>query len=350
VSLLRGILITESSDALSDFIPLKNPLDAGEKQVMTMRIATRAIALVTIPVFTFSSIPIADAAGRTTSSIVNTILNGKGAPKSSLGLDGDFYIDTRSLLLYGPKRKGKWPTPINIQGPTGPSGSDGKNGSDGKAASTANISSVTGPQGIQGEKGDKGETGLPGASGTPGAMGPAGPAGASGPAGAPGANGSNGGQGPAGATGAQGPAGAKGETGTVGPSEVSVIDIPETILGTSVGYTFAASETFGALKANSSYSFEMFIRGSSNILGLVLGVDVLAAGGILQFSSARSDFRNTNYSTAPATYGFVIKGTIQVAGADSSFIVRIIDAYGDSGASPITFTGKAYITLVGSIK
>ncbi|CAN2210538.1 Collagen triple helix repeat [Candidatus Nanopelagicaceae bacterium] len=184
-----------------------------------MRIATRAIALVTISISTITSTPIADAAGRSATAAVNTILNGKGAPKGSLGIDGDFYIDTRSLLIYGPKIKGKWPTPKSIQGPTGPSGSDGKNGSDGKSASTANINSVSGPQGIQGEKGEKGEAGLPGA---PGAMGPAGPAGAIGPAGSPGASGSNGAQGPAGpagatgSAGAQGPAGAKGETGTAG--------------------------------------------------------------------------------------------------------------------------------------
>ena len=191
---------------------------------MTMKIATRAIALVTVVISTISSTSIADAAGRSATAAVNTILNGKGVPKSSLGINGDFYIDTRSLLLYGPKTKGKWPTPKSIQGPTGPSGSDGKNGSDGKSASTSNINSVSGPQGIQGEKGDKGEAGLPGA---PGAMGPAGPAGASGPAGPPGASGSNGAQGPAGATGAtgspgaQGIQGAKGETGTSGFSNLS---------------------------------------------------------------------------------------------------------------------------------
>jgi len=186
---------------------------------LKMRFAARAIALVTISISTAASIPAADAAGRSTTAAVNTILNGKGSPKSSLGINGDFYIDTRSLLLYGPKTKGKWPTPKSIQGPTGPSGSDGKNGSDGKSVSTSNINSVSGPQGIQGEKGEKGEAGLPGA---PGAMGPAGPAGASGPAGPPGASGSNGAQGPAGATGAtgspgaQGAVGAKGETGTSG--------------------------------------------------------------------------------------------------------------------------------------
>jgi hypothetical protein len=289
----------------------------------------------------------AAAAGRTITTPANTILNGKGAPKSSLGIDGDFYIDVRSLLIYGPKRKGKWPTPQNLQGPTGASGNDGKNGADGKSASTSNVNSVTGQQGPQGavgpqgEKGEKGDSGLPGAQGLAGLPGTSG---ASGPAGPAGANGSNGAQG------AQGPAGATGATGPAGPSEVTVVTIPQFTLGTSVGYTFSASESFGNLRANSSYKFEIFIRANSNILGLVLGADVLAAGGSLNFSYIRSDFRNVNYSSAPATYGFLISGTIQISGADSSLVLRIIDAYGDSGAAPLTFTGKAYITLVGAIR
>jgi hypothetical protein len=156
----------------------------------------------------------AAAAGRSTTTVLNTILNGKGAPKSSIGIDGDFYIDTRSLLIYGPKRKGKWPAPQSIQGPTGPSGTDGKNGSDGKTVSTSNVNTVVGPQGIQGPigpvgpQGEKGEQGLPGVAGAPG---PAGPAGASG---------SNGAPGPVGPTGPAGAPGAKGETGTSGISEV----------------------------------------------------------------------------------------------------------------------------------
>lgn len=301
-------------------------------------------AVVAVLMATFSSFPYANGAGRSTTAVVNTILNGKGAPKSSLGIDGDFYIDVRSLLIYGPKTKGKWPTPQNIQGPTGPSGSDGKNGADGKAISTANVNTVVGPQGPQGPTGPTGPQGEKGEAGLPGAMGPAGPAGSAGASGPAGANGSTGAQGPAGATGATGPAGA------AGPSEVTVVDIPQFTLGTSVGYTFIASDAFGTLKANSAYKFDIYIRANSNTVGLVLGADLLAAGGTLNFSYIRSDSRNANYSTAPASYGFVITGTIQVTGADSSLVLRVIDAYGDSGAAPLTFSGKAYITLVGAIK
>ena len=65
------------------------------------------------------------AAGRSSTAVINTVLNGKGAPSNTLGINGDFYIDTRSLLLYGPKASGKWPLPSNLQGPTGAAGASG---------------------------------------------------------------------------------------------------------------------------------------------------------------------------------------------------------------------------------
>ena len=119
------------------------------------------------------------SAGRTATSIPNTILSGKGAPTSALGINGDFYIDTRSLAFYGPKKTGKWPAAQSLQGAAGADGSNGKNGSDGK--STVNASNNTsnnagpagpaGPSGPSGAQGEKGDAGLPGASGSAGASG-----------------------------------------------------------------------------------------------------------------------------------------------------------------------------------
>jgi hypothetical protein len=37
------------------------------------------------------------------------VLSGSGAPDSSVGKDGDFYIDTSANMLYGPKAGGNWP-------------------------------------------------------------------------------------------------------------------------------------------------------------------------------------------------------------------------------------------------
>jgi hypothetical protein len=309
---------------------------------------TRATALIAIAAITFTSISHSEAAGRSATAVVNTILNGKGAPRSSIGIDGDFYIDTRSLFLYGPKAKGKWPTPSSIQGPTGPAGNDGKNGSEGKAIS--NSSSVVGPQGVQGDKGEKGEKGDAGAAGVPGAIGPVGPAGlpgSSGPAGATGASGSNGAQGPAGAI---GPAGAKGETGTVGPSEVTVIDIPNWTLSSATQFSYSNSSQLGLLDANSNYIFHIHIQGVSTFSSLILGLDILSAGNTLTFSYSRNDFRYATYSSTVTTYAFDAVGTIKTSVSGASLQVRVIDAFGDSGSSPLTLTGKAYITLVGAIK
>jgi len=198
---------------------------------------TEVIAtLLLTTMFIASTLPISEAAtkpksaGRTSNSISNTILNGKGAPLSTWGINGDFYIDTRSLLIYGPKKSNKWPLPQSLQGPVGAAGSDGKNGSEGKAISNAStVAGPTGSQGDKGEKGDKGEAGLAGGNGLPGAAGLTGltgATGATGPSGGggggtPGATGATGTQGATGATGTQGATGAigaKGETGTAGSS------------------------------------------------------------------------------------------------------------------------------------
>ena len=181
---------------------------------------------IAISVSALSALP-ASAAGRSATSIPNTILNGKGAPTLSVGINGDFYIDTRSLLIYGPKKNGKWPTPKNLQGPTGATGingvdgkngNDGKNGSDGKTVANASTTSgPTGPVGPQGEKGATGAAGPAGPTGPQGATGATGAAGSSGSgSGTPGPQGATGATGPAGATGATGPAGAAGATGSAG--------------------------------------------------------------------------------------------------------------------------------------
>ena len=189
--------------------------------------ARRSLALLIIlTVFTFSIDP-AGAAGRSASSIPNTILSGKGAPTLKVGINGDFYIDTRSLLIYGPKKNGKWSSPKNLQGPAGAagangndgkSGSDGKNGSDGK--SVAGVSTTAGPAGPAGPIGATGPAGPAGPSGAVGATGPAGATGPSGSGtGTPGPQGATGATGPQGATGAAGaagPAGADGATGATG--------------------------------------------------------------------------------------------------------------------------------------
>ena len=65
------------------------------------------------------------------------MLNGTSNPATSQGVIGDFYINTATSTLFGPKASGGWPTGVSLVGPTG----------------------VTGIQGIQGIQGATGAAG-----------------------------------------------------------------------------------------------------------------------------------------------------------------------------------------------
>jgi len=45
-----------------------------------------------------------------------TLLNGEGAPDGSLGVDGDFYLDTVAHELYGPRAGGEWGVGVPLSG------------------------------------------------------------------------------------------------------------------------------------------------------------------------------------------------------------------------------------------
>lgn len=223
-----------------------------------MRLSHKAvlftIALLLLP----ASQPTLSAAGRTAASIPNTILNGKGIPLKSVGINGDFYIDTRSLLLYGPKTKNKWPAPQNLQGPIGApgaSGSDGKNGVDGKVTNASSGTGTPGPAGPQGPAGPAGPAGATGPAGSgSGTPGPTGATGASGAAGSVGPTGPAGSTGATGATGATGPAGAQGETGTVGAPGISKATTGTFLIGDISGTTGTSNTgSITGFKANKNY-------------------------------------------------------------------------------------------------
>ena len=59
-----------------------------------------------------------------------TILNGTIAPTTE-GVDGDFYINTSTLQIFGPKAASVWGTGTNIVGNAGADGTDGQDGVDG---------------------------------------------------------------------------------------------------------------------------------------------------------------------------------------------------------------------------
>ncbi len=77
----------------------------------------------------------------------NTVLNGTGPPSSTVGNNGDFYVDTAADVLYGPKSGGAWPMPgTSLIGPAGAAGPTGAAG-------------AMGPQGVAGPQGPPGPAG-----------------------------------------------------------------------------------------------------------------------------------------------------------------------------------------------
>ncbi len=93
----------------------------------------------------------------------NTVLNDVKAPISTDGVDGDFFINTSTSVIYGPKSGGSWPAGVSLKGATGSNGSIGATGATGATG--------TGIQGIQGIQGPTGATGAPGSVGATGATG-----------------------------------------------------------------------------------------------------------------------------------------------------------------------------------
>jgi hypothetical protein len=102
-----------------------------------------------------------------------SVLNGIVDPTTQ-GVDGDFYINTATNQIFGPKAAGTWPAGVNIVGPTGPTGVTGATGPTGP----------TGPTGVTGDTGPTGPTGPTGAgtTGVTGVTGATGPTGVTGPA------------------------------------------------------------------------------------------------------------------------------------------------------------------------
>lgn len=186
-----------------------------------------------------------------------SVLNGTVPPAASVGTVGDFYINTSTSQLFGPKTEGGWGNGISLIGPAGPAGPQGVAGEQGPVGATgavgpqgpAGIAGPSGPQGAAGVAGPAGANGRSVLNGTSnptvaqgdvndffintststlfgpktvsgwgigvsliGAQGPAGPSGPAGVAGPQGATGATGPAGPQGATGATGPAGANGRS------------------------------------------------------------------------------------------------------------------------------------------
>ena len=271
------------------------------------------------------------------STTINTLLTGSVPPTSSVGKNGDVYIDVKNAVLYGPKKKGIWPLGVSLKGAEGKAGTDGKNGSDGKtgAAGTVSSTSTPGPAGPQGPKGDTGPAGPAGADGANGSAGPAGPAGQ------PGLNGSDGAQG------IQGVQGPKGDTGASGISKVIKTTIPSFTLNQTPG-TGNQSTQFGNLEAGKPYEFNLILHGITTAAGNYFGIQVVSTDSAAPatYDAVVVESKTYDVSTGSSShrYTFYVTGTITSGIAETSLIVKIVDGDGitSTAGKSMSVTGRAY--------
>jgi hypothetical protein len=282
------------------------------------------------------------AAGRTAKSIANTVLSGAGVPAKSLGIDGDFYIDTKSMNMYGPKKNNSWPLPVSLRGPQGPAGIAG---SDGKNASTSSVSAgaagAAGPQGPAGPAGPKGDTGATGPQG------PAGPAGSN-----TGTAGPAGPKGDTGATGAQGP---KGDTGAAGAVNINHGALTFGSLINGVAGSSAVSTQFGTFVAGRSYVVDVLIYATNaDVPPYSLKVAFAATSGSPTIATKYivADGYSYRSSASKTEYSIYAKVIIDGSSVANNFGLTATVTCGEptsTNSAKLTVNGDYVAHLVGSI-
>ena len=356
----------------------------GSKSLIAISIA---VSLALIPSAIAAPKTTVKAAGPLVTKVVNTILNGVGIPSKKLGINGDFYIDTKSLVLYGPKINGAWKNSTSLKQAEvksvttviGEAGAIGDKGATGNTGATGSVG-LTGAAGIKGLDGAKGSTGLTGATGSTGLTGAtglagaagikgdagtAGAAGAAGVAGASGAAGVKGDTGLTGSAGAAGGQGVKGDPGTdgapggqgvkgdPGASGVSVsyfLDLGTWTLNLSERFATSDSNAFVNLEAG-SYTFEIMADGTfspATTLAMTIGMQVITSAGVLDFSVFASDAITYLNFEGTRHYQFMIIGKIVCTGA-VSLKLRAVNQNELVNSNLLNFTGRALINKVGSI-
>ena len=90
----------------------------------------------------------------------SVIHSGNAPPANTVGVDGDFYIDSGTMFFYGPKQS-DWGNGVCLLGMDGRPGKDGADGRDG----------LDGRDGIDGKDGAPGRDGVDGKNGQDGAPG-----------------------------------------------------------------------------------------------------------------------------------------------------------------------------------
>jgi hypothetical protein len=283
------------------------------------------------------------SAGRTANSIPNTILNGIKAPIKSIGINGDFYIDTKNLNIYGPKKNDSWPAAISLRGiagTDGKTGTPGVAGSDGKTITNTSTSAGT--------------AGAPGATGLTGAAGPSGAAGETGAAGASGSAGPAGPTGPAGGTGATGATGAAGASGLSGVTSVSVGTFAFINPLSGTAGSGAQSENFGGLVAGKKYLMHLVISGVNSgfeDLTATLILQIFSTVGVIPITTAYYVSSGRKYVSTGTRFTQNIFAEIAI---DGTLVTEPFNLYAkvtnsETLATTVTLSGHYSLTEVGSI-
>ena len=144
--------------------------------------------------------------------------------------------------------------------------------------------------------------------------------------------------------------GIPGVQGAAGVSEVTVVNIPQWVLSSATPFSVSNSQSFGTFEAGKSYLLHIYVSCVSTNSNMSLGIDLISAGASITFSYSRGYSLYANYSANQRVLTFEITAVLVTDAANTSLSLRVIDGLGDSGASPLTLTGKAYITPVGSIR
>ena len=293
----------------------------------------RVIKILLISLITILISPTtAQAAGRTGNTVANTILSGAGVPAVKLGLNGDFYLDIKSMNFYGPKKNNLWPIPISLKGttgPVGPSGVDGKNGSSANAsAGTAGATGSTGPAGIAGSTGPAGSTGGVGAAGSIGLTGPAG---------------------------ATGPTGATGASGASVPVTISTGSITFASLINGIAGTSSNSNAFGSFLAGKIYLVDVLIYATNlDAISYALKITFTASSGSPTISATYLVSYGSSYRTSSARpeNSIIAKVLVNASAieATSSLITTVTCGAQTGGSSQkLTVTGDFFIQEIGAI-
>ena len=309
------------------------------EEMVISNLNTRVIKILLISLITILISPTTvQAAGRTGNTVANTILSGAGVPAVKLGLNGDFYLDIKSMNFYGPKKNNLWPIPISLKGttgPVGPSGVDGKNGS--SANATAGSAGATGSAGSQGPAGS---TGLAGSTGPAGATGAAGPTGLTGAAGA---------------TGETGAAGATGASGASVPVTISTGSITFASLINGIAGTSSNSNAFGSFLAGKIYLVDVLIYATNlDAISYPLKIAFTSSSGSPTISATYLVSYGSSYRTSSARpeNSIIAKVLVNASAveATSSLITTVTCGAQTGGSSQkLTVAGDFFIQEIGAI-